>query len=99
LEDNIADLSVEEQEAYKQRNKFTVKGENLTADERYDQVLHLVNKMYAFGYMVHRYKPASDPWIVMGMDDTPNKDGGSHGGSGKSIFFKRSEERRVGKEC
>src|SRR5690606_31887547 len=88
LEDNIADLSVEEQEAYKQRNKFTVKGENLTADERYDQVLHLVNKMYAFGYMVHRYKPASDPWIVMGMDDTPNKDGGSHGGSGKSIFFK-----------
>lgn len=88
LEENLAEMSADEQEAYKQRNKFTVKGENLTADERYDQLLHLVNKMYAFGYMVHRYKPASDPWIVMGMDDTPNKDGGSHGGSGKSIFFK-----------
>src|SRR5690606_32940096 len=45
LEDNLADLSADEQEAYKQRNKFTVKGENLTSDERYDQVLHLVNKM------------------------------------------------------
>ncbi|NQD71649.1 hypothetical protein HP439_13045 [Sphingobacterium shayense] len=88
LEDNLQHLSAEEVEAYKIRNKFTVKGENLNADERYDQILHLVNKMYAFGYMMHRYKPASDPWIVMAMDDTPNKDGGSHGGSGKSIFFK-----------
>lgn len=88
LEVNISKLSIDEQEAYIQRNKFTVKGENLTDIERYDQILHLINKMYAFGYMVHRYKPASDPWIVLGMDDTPNSDGGSHGGSGKSIFFK-----------
>src|SRR5690606_16918709 len=47
LEDNLVGLPEEEKEAYKTRNKFTVKGENLTADERYDQVLHLVNKMYA----------------------------------------------------
>lgn len=88
LEDNIDHLPEDEIQAYKKRNKFTVKGENLTDQERYDQVLHLINKMYAFGYMIHRYKPASDPWVTYGMDDTPNTDGASHGGSGKSIFFK-----------
>ncbi|GAA4137853.1 hypothetical protein GCM10022216_14290 [Sphingobacterium kyonggiense] len=88
LEDNLADLSLEEAQKYKDENKFTVFGPNLTEEERYDQTLHLINKMYAFGYLMHRYKAESRPWVVFGMDDTPQKEQGSFGGTGKSIFFK-----------
>ncbi len=88
LEDNLEDLSTEDQKKYKERNRFTVFGENLTDEERYDQCLHLINKMYAFGYLMHRHKANSRPWIVFGMDDTPQKDQGSFGGTGKTIFFK-----------
>lgn len=87
LEDNLEGLTEDEIQQYKQRNKFTVTGENLTEEERYDQMVHLINKMYAFGYLMHRHKAQSRPWIVFGMDDTPQKDQGSFGGTGKSIFF------------
>lgn len=88
LEDNLDDISKEEADRYRDENKFNIAGPNLTDQERYDQVLHLINKMYAFGYMMHRHKSESRPWIVFGMDDTPQKDQGSFGGTGKSIFFK-----------
>lgn len=88
LEDNLDKLSNEEAEAYKKVNKFQIHGPNLTAEERDDQVMHLLNKMYSFGYLLHRYKSESSPWISFGMDDTPQKDNGSYGGTGKSVFFK-----------
>lgn len=88
LETNLEKLSAENVKTYKEKNKFTVFGENLTDVERRDQELHLLNKIYCFGYMVHRYKSESRPWVVFGMDDTPQKEQGSYGGTGKSVFFK-----------
>lgn len=87
FEDNLEDLSNEERDAYRTANKFNISGPNLTDEECQEQEQHCLNKMFAFGYMMHRYKAMSRPWIVMPMDDTPNKDSGSHGGTGKSLFF------------
>ncbi|WP_149525667.1 primase-helicase family protein [Sphingobacterium hotanense] len=88
LEDNIEHLSDEEIGAYRDNNRFNIYGPNLTQEDKDEQALHLINKMYCFGYMMHRYKAESRPWIVYGMDDTPQKEQGSFGGTGKSIFFK-----------
>lgn len=87
LEDNLAGLPLAEQEQYRKENQFNIAGPNLTEQEQYDQIQHLLNKMYAFGYLMHRYKSPSRAWIVLLMDDTPNRDDASHGGTGKSIFF------------
>ncbi|MGJ1419961.1 primase-helicase family protein [Sphingobacterium spiritivorum] len=87
LEENLEDMTSDARLKYLVENKFNIHGANLTEEQRHDQVQHLLNKMYAFGYLMHRHKSQSRPWIVMPMDDTPNKDGGSYGGTGKSIFF------------
>ncbi len=87
LEENLEAMEPEAAEKYLSENKFNIHGPNLSAEERDEQVQHLINKMYAFGYMLHRYKAKSRPWIVYGMDDTPQKENGSFGGTGKSIFF------------
>lgn len=92
LEDNLINTSDQERDAYLRANKFEIKGANLTVEERQDQVLHLLNKMFAFGYLIHGYKQRSKAWAVFAMDDTPNKDGLSHGGTGKSIFFYAVEQ-------
>jgi hypothetical protein len=63
-------------------------GETLTADEKYEETLHLVNKIYSLGYLLHRYKDPSKPWCVFATDNKISETGESHGGSGKSIAYK-----------
>ncbi|MGO3807672.1 MAG: hypothetical protein ACTJHT_15450, partial [Sphingobacterium sp.] len=46
LEDNLATCSDAEMNTYLQENKFEIKGPNLTDDQRHDQVMHLLNKMF-----------------------------------------------------
>jgi hypothetical protein len=60
----------------------------LTEDEVYEQDLHLINKIYSIGYLMHRYKDPSKPWCVFAMDNKISETGESHGGSGKSIAYK-----------
>jgi len=48
--------------------------------------MHLINKIYALGYMLHRYKDPSRPWGVFAMDNKISEEGESHGGTGKSIW-------------
>lgn len=88
LDNKLANLSPEDQAKYLEENKFNIAGPLLSEQERNDQKLHLMNKIYAMGYLIHRYKNPSRAWIVLAMDDTPKRDSGSHGGTGKSIFFK-----------
>ncbi len=63
-------------------------GEPLSPEEKYEQDLHLINKLYSLGYLLHRYKDPSRPWCVFAMDHKISESGESHGGSGKSIAFK-----------
>lgn len=60
----------------------------LTRDEINEQNQHLINKIYALGYLLHRYKDPNRPWCVFAMDNKISDTGESHGGSGKSIAMK-----------
>ncbi|KKO90593.1 hypothetical protein AAW12_16080 [Sphingobacterium sp. Ag1] len=85
LETRLQNLSPAEREEYKKENKFNIAGPLLTPEEITEQKLHLINKIFAIGYMMHRFKDPDKPWCIFGMDNKINEDGGSYGGSGKSI--------------
>jgi len=88
LEDQLQGKKAEERNAYLKKHQFDIAGPNLSPEERKEQKAHLVNKIYALGYLLHRYRDPSRPWAVFAMDSRVSDDGESHGGSGKSICFK-----------
>jgi hypothetical protein len=88
LEDTLEDLKPEAQEKYKEAHKFNIAGPNLEPEEQYEQKLHLINKIYAIGYMLHTFKSPQKPWAVYAMDNKLADINESHGGSGKSVFQK-----------
>lgn len=63
------------------------KPEGLDNMQKKDHELHIINKMYCIGYLLHQYKDSSKPWAVFAMDNKISEDGESNGGSGKSILF------------
>lgn len=82
-------LSLESEAAkieYWQKNKFNIAGTGLTEDEIHEQKLHLINKIFIYGYLMHRYKDPSKPWAAYLMDNELVMDDESHGGTGKSLF-------------
>jgi hypothetical protein len=87
LETRIAQLPAGDREAYRKANKFKIDGTLLTQEEILEQKQHLINKIFAIGYMMHRYKDPGRPWAIFAMDNNISEDGGSYGGSGKSILF------------
>nr|WP_317631817.1 hypothetical protein [uncultured Flavobacterium sp.] len=87
LEDNFRGKTEEAAKKYHEANRFNIAGEGLTAEEIYEQKLHLINKMYSIGYLLHQYKIESKAWCVFAMDNKVSDDGGSHGGSGKSLCY------------
>jgi len=90
LEQQIMTLKPEEREAYRQENKYNIAGPLLTDEERGEQKKHLLNKLFAIGYLLHRFKDPRRPWCIFAMDNNINDDGGSYGGSGKSILFHKA---------
>ncbi|MBX9886652.1 MAG: hypothetical protein K2Y30_01805 [Flavobacteriaceae bacterium] len=85
LEESFEKRTAPEAETYFKKNQFNIAGENLSEDEIYEQKLHLINKIYCIGYLLHRYKDESKPWCVFAMDNKISETGESHGGSGKSV--------------
>lgn len=88
LENKADKLNATDREKYLKENRYSIAGRLLEQDEAFEQKQHLINKIFALGYLLHRYKDPSKPWCVYAMD---NKDGDineSHGGSGKSFCFK-----------
>jgi hypothetical protein len=63
-------------------------GEELTEKEKKIQDLHLINKLYSIGYLLHQYKDPSKAWAVFAMDARNSELGRHEGGSGKSIVYK-----------
>lgn len=69
----------------------------LTDEERKEQDMHLINRIYSIGFLIYRYKDPSRPWAVWTMENKVIEDSVSDGGSGKSIcskfprFFMKSE--------
>jgi len=82
-----ADPHSQEAHDYAVKYKYAIDGPNLQEDEIYEQKMHLINKLYALGYLLHRYKDPSRPWAVFTMDNKESETGESSGGSGKSIYM------------
>jgi hypothetical protein len=72
--------------AYKRKYQFRLDGTLLTPEERAEQVLCYVNKVFAVGYMLHRYKDPTKPWAVFVMDYRVSEEGASNGRAGKGIL-------------
>lgn len=81
-------LKGEELDKYIQDNKFNIAGSLLDSDEQEEQKQHLLNKIFAIGYLLHRYKDDPRAWAVFAMDNKISDIGESNGRSGKSYCFK-----------
>lgn len=87
LEDVLDQKDAEYQIKYRRENQFNIAGPLLDEALISEQKQHLINKIYALGYLLHRYKDKSRTWAVYAMDAKLSDQGESHGGSGKSICF------------
>lgn len=87
LEERMEDLFAPDREKYLADNHCVIDGPNLTPEEIAEQKIHLINKIFCVGYLLHRYKARNKAWFVWVQDDKKSEDGKSHGGSGKSIMF------------
>ncbi len=74
--------------AYAEKHRFDIAGEGLSDTEIAEQKQNLINKIFCFGYMLHRYKIPSRAWAPMAMDNKIGEENECNGRSGKSFFFK-----------
>ena len=88
LEENFKDERHEVAETYQKNHRFCIDGEGLTPDEIRIQKQNLIAKIFAIGYMLHRYKDPSRSWAPYCMDNKIGQEGECNGRSGKSFFVK-----------
>jgi hypothetical protein len=84
----MATDTAEKQDAYKKEFAFSIDGGLLLPEEIAEQKLHLVNRIFAIGYALHRYKDPAKPWAVFAMDNKLSEEGESHGGAGTGLVAK-----------
>lgn len=77
-----------EQIQYRSENKFNIAGPNLDESKIYEQKLHLINKIYTIGYLLHAFKDEANGLMVYLMENDLIDSDISEGGSGKSLFAK-----------
>ena len=62
-------------------------GKELTEDEKKEELLHLINKIYTLGYLSFKHKDPDKPWAVFVIDARETETNKSSGGTGKSLFL------------
>ena len=85
--EEIETLTEDKQQEYIKNNRFSITSNRLTEEQNQEQIHHLVNKIFAIGYLLHRYKDKSRAWCVFATDNKISDLGESNGRSGKSITF------------
>jgi len=95
LEESIKDLPADQQEAYRQANKFEIAGPNLSPFDQEEQKLHLLNKIFTIGYLLHSWKAKHRSWCVFAMDNRISEEGSSNGRSGKSFCYMALRKFRI----
>ena len=60
----------------------------LTDEEKREHDLHLINKIYAIGYLLHKYKDPSKTLAVWAMENEVIENSKSEGRTGKSLLLK-----------
>ncbi len=58
----------------------------ITEAENREQNVHLINKLSALGYLLHKFRDNSKTYAVIGVDNKISEVGESNGGTGKSLF-------------
>lgn len=76
-----------EYEVYHKENAFNIAEKGLTAKQIQEQKLHLISKIYALGYLFHKYKKFDEAFIPFGVDNKVSEISDANGGTGKSITF------------
>lgn len=84
---NFEDKSKDEKRFYLEAHPFDIAGEGLTDEEIREQKQNLINKIFTFGYMMHKFKIVTRAWAPMAMDNKIGENGQCNGRSGKSFFF------------
>ncbi|CAM1355881.1 hypothetical protein [Tenacibaculum halocynthiae] len=83
----------EDQENYRKANPFTLNGSSLTEEEQITQEKHFLNKCFAIGYLLHKYKREDFAKFIYIMDDTVKiSDDDANGGTGKSLMVRGLKE-------
>lgn len=87
LEESFSPAQSELEKEYFKKHQFDIAAPNLNEDEILEQKQHLINKIFALGYLCHKYKVKSKAWFVFAIDNKISDFGESHGGSGKSLML------------
>ena len=98
LEIKLLEQPETERKTYTATHKFNITSTFLDESENEEQKLHLINKIYAIGYLLHRYVDAQKPWCVYAMDNRIGDEGKSYGGSGKSVVFDKAIRKMLKKD-
>ena len=78
-----------DKQKYHAENKFNLNGSNLDEAQQIIQEKHYLNKVFALGYMLHRYKQEDYAKMLYIMDDTVKEsDEDANGRSGKSLMLR-----------
>lgn len=85
--EEISSPFIGEDEDYKTKYKYSIFGDRLNEEQQNEQLQHLINKIFAIGYLLHRYKNESKAWAVWSMENKITEEDESSGGSGKSLLF------------
>lgn len=89
FETQFADnLNTSEAIEYREKYHFDISGPYLSEEETEEQRDHLINKIFALGYLLHRHKSNHRAWCVFAMDNKISDGEDCNGGSGKSVCLK-----------
>ena len=78
----------EEDLRYFNEHHWDIMGPRLTKEEQEEQVLHLTNKLFCIGYMLHSHKSLSKAWGLWIMENRITDEDESGGGSGKTFMVR-----------
>lgn len=68
-------------------SKFKIAGKYLDEIDNHEQAQHVINKIWTFGYMLHRYKDPTRPLAPFAVDEAVMEDDVAEGGAGKTIYM------------
>jgi hypothetical protein len=88
LEYDSPPMTAAEREEYRKKYKFAIDGSRLSPEQVAEQKQHLINKIFALGYLLHNYKSDNRAWCVYAMDNRESDMDECNGGTGKSFCFK-----------
>ena len=77
---------------YADKFKFSLYGNRLTSQQQQEQVLHMLNKMYVYGYLLYGMKTDSHAYAIWAMENQDSEVNYCSGGSGKTLFYRCLEK-------